>query len=332
VVPVADLVANDSYRSLRNDITQLLEAGKNRAARALEDELVKTYHAVGKQMSAHLDGMGDESTYGAQLVERLAADVGLGIRLLYDCLRFCRQFPILPTSTDLGWSHLRVLFMLPTPALRDQFLQTAVQEGWTVRELRDQVQKQVLTEPKPVRTPRDHLPPLRGRLYTYKRQIVDDAARLDLGFHISRSWPKGVSDAPVVHSILTPDGVSLVPTQGRRDTFYTYRATLQRVIDGDTLWVNIDCGFDTWTDQKLRLRGIDTPEMDTPEGQRARRFVEGALRKCPVLAITTTKPDKYDRYLADVFYLPGENDVNVVLEQGLFLNRELIEVGLAKRV
>ncbi|MFT5369354.1 MAG: hypothetical protein ACI8V2_004329, partial [Candidatus Latescibacterota bacterium] len=34
----------------------------------------------------------------------------------------------------------------------------------------------------------------------------------------------------------------------------------------------------------------------------------------------------------DVFYLPGENDVNVVLEQGLFLNRELIEVGLAKRV
>lgn len=329
---MAHPVATDSYRSLRNDITQLLEAGKNRAERALEDELVKTYHAVGKEISAHLDGMGDASTYGAQLVERLAADVGLGIRLLYDCIRFFRQFPTLPTSTDLGWSHLRVLFMLPTPALRNQFLQTAAQEGWTVRELRDQVQKQVVTEPKPVRTPRDHLPPLRGRLYTYKRQEVNGVARLDLGFHISRAWPKGVPEAPVVQSVLTDSGFSLTPTQGRRDTFYTYRATLNRVIDGDTLWVNFDCGFDTWIDQKVRLRGIDAPEMDTPEGQRARRFVESALRKCPVLAITTTKPDKYDRYLADVFYLADEKNVDVVLEQGLFLNRELIEVGLAKRV
>jgi len=329
---VADSVTSDTYRSLRNDINDLLEAGKNRAARALEDELVKTYHAVGKEICGHLDGRGDESTYGAQLVERLAADVGLGIRLLYDCIRFFRQFPTLPPSKELGWSHLRVLFMLPTPALRNQYLQTAVDEGWTVRELRDEVQKEVKVDPKPVRTPRDHLPPLRGRVYTYKRLMVDDKPRLDLGFHISRAWPQGVADAPVVQSVLTESGFDLKPTEGRRDTFYTYQATLQRVIDGDTLWVNIDCGFDTWIDQKVRLRGIDTPEMDTSEGQRARRFVESALRKCSVLAITTTKPDKYDRYLADVFYLPEESDVNVVLENGMFLNRELIEAGLAKRV
>ena len=329
---MAHPVANDSYRFLRSEISELLEAGKNRAVRALEDELVKTYHAVGKQISLHLEGQADASTYGAQLVERLAADVDLGIRLLYDCIRFFRQFPTLPTSTDLGWSHLRVLFMLPTPVLRDQFLHTAAQEGWTVRELRDQVQKQVTAQPKPVRTPRDHLPPLRGRLYTYKRQVVDGVPRLDLGFHISRSFPKGAPDAMVVHSVWTDAGLVLEPTHGRQDTFYTYRATLQRVIDGDTLWVNIDCGFDIWTDQRLRLRGIDTPEMDTPEGQRARRFVEAALRKCSVLGITTTKPDKYDRYLADVFYLETESDAHVVLAQGTFLNRELIEVGLAKRV
>ena len=331
-MPVANLVANDSYRCLRNDISELLEAGKNRAARALEDELVKTYHAVGKQISTHLEGIGDESTYGAQLVERLAADVGLGIRLLYDCIRFWRQFPTLPMTTELGWSHLRVLFMLPTAELRDQFLQTAAREGWTVRELRDQVQKQVTVEAKPVRTPRDHLPPLRGRLYTYKRQVINGVARLDLGFHISRAWPKGVADAPVVQSILSDGNISLEQAPDRRDTFYTYRATVLRVVDGDTLWVDVDCGFFTWTDQKLRLRGIDTPEMDTPEGQRARRFVEGALRKCPVIAITTTKPDKYDRYLADVFYLPGQDDAEVILENGLFLNRELIEAGLARRV
>lgn len=329
---MAHPVTTDSYRVLRSEVSGLLDAGKNRAAQALEDELIKTYHAVGREICKHLDGRGDESTYGAQLVERLAGDVGLGIRLLYDCIRFFRQFPTLPPKTELGWSHLRVLLMLPNPALRNEFLQTASQEGWTVRELRDEVQKKVKAEPKPVRTPRDHLPPLRGRLYTYKRLMVDDAPRLDLGFHISRAWPKGVADAPVVRSVLTNSGFALEPAEERRDTFFTYRAILQRVIDGDTLWVHIDCGFDTWIDQKVRLRGIDAPEMNSADGQRARRFVESALRKCAVLAITTTKPDKYDRYLADVFYLPEEDDVNVVLENGQFLNRDLIEAGLATRV
>ena len=88
------------------------------------------------------------------------------------------------------------------------------------------------------------------------------------------------------------------------------------------MWVDIDCGFGIWTRQKLRLRGIDAPEMDTAEGREARDFVVRALGKGRRLraegerkgrgsrwwdvVVTTTKPDKYDRYLADVFYVqPG---------------------------
>ena len=37
------------------------------------------------------------------------------------------------------------------------------------------------------------------------------------------------------------------------------------------------------------------------------------------------------RYIADVFYLPGESDPQVVLRNGVFLNRELLEERLATR-
>jgi len=46
-------------------------------------------------------------------------------------------------------------------------------------------------------------------------------------------------------------------------TPYVYRCTLDRVIDGDTIDVNIDLGFDVWLHkQRVRLAGIDTPESD----------------------------------------------------------------------
>ena len=42
---------------------------------------------------------------------------------------------------------------------------------------------------------------------------------------------------------------------------YEYNCTLVRVIDGDTVDVDIDLGFDTiLKNQRIRLAGIDTPE------------------------------------------------------------------------
>ena len=41
---------------------------------------------------------------------------------------------------------------------------------------------------------------------------------------------------------------------------YEYRAKVLRIIDGDTLKLEIDLGLKTSTKQKVRLAGIDTPE------------------------------------------------------------------------
>lgn len=58
---------------------------------------------------------------------------------------------------------------------------------------------------------------------------------------------------------------------------YEYSATVLRVVDGDTLHVDIDLGFRFRFETIIRLYGINAPEMKTrrvaPEGVAARQFV-----------------------------------------------------------
>ncbi len=69
----------------------------------------------------------------------------------------------------------------------------------------------------------------------------------------------------------------------------------------------------------MRLRGIDTPEIPTPEGIEAKTFVEEQFKRSKIIMIRTYRKDKYDRYLADVFV--GGREV--------FLNQRLLDEGLA---
>ena len=45
---------------------------------------------------------------------------------------------------------------------------------------------------------------------------------------------------------------------------YEYKVRIVKVVDGDTVDVDIDLGFDVWLkNQRVRLYGIDTPESRT---------------------------------------------------------------------
>ena len=80
------------------------------------------------------------------------------------------------------------------------------------------------------------------------------------------------------------------------------------MIDGDTVNVEVNVAKALWIRKKLRLRRINTPEIDTPEGKKAKDFVVKALKDCPWIVIKTYSTDIYDRYLVDIFYLPGCDD------------------------
>jgi micrococcal nuclease len=99
-------------------------------------------------------------------------------------------------------------------------------------------------------------------------------------------------------------------------TPYTYKAIVVRVVDGDTVDVDIDLGFGVWfSNQRIRLLGVDTPECRTRDltekkfGLLAKSIVEGF---CPVgkdILLQTELDDKgkFGRILGIIL----SDDVNV---------------------
>lgn len=81
-------------------------------------------------------------------------------------------------------------------------------------------------------------------------------------------------------------------------------STLQvRAVDGDTIRVG---------GERIRLRGIDTPEMNEFDGPAAKRRLEDLLRNGPIRIVPHGR-DVYNRLLADVFV--NEQNVAAVLSQ-----------------
>ena len=54
------------------------------------------------------------------------------------------------------------------------------------------------------------------------------------------------------------------------DTLWTYRARCARIVDGDTLELEVDLGFGARYEAHVRLLGIDAPELWTADGARSK--------------------------------------------------------------
>jgi len=114
-------------------------------------------------------------------------------------------------------------------------------------------------------------------------------------------------------------------------SLYTYRANVLRVVDGDTIDLDIDMGLDTHRHERIRLYGIDTPETygvkkDSEEyqaGMRAKQRVADLIAAREVWVEThKDKTGKYGRYLATIWVVIDDSLKNV--------NELLLEEGLAE--
>ena len=68
--------------------------------------------------------------------------------------------------------------------------------------------------------------------------------------------------------------------------------------------------------------------MDRGGGQKAYEYVNSVLNGLPFVIIKSHGRDKYDRHLIDLYYLRNA-EPEIVLEEGDFLNQELLNKGLA---
>ena len=105
-----------------------------------------------------------------------------------------------------------------------------------------------------------------------------------------------------------------------RENMYEYKCKMVKVVDGDTVDVDIDLGFGVWMrDQRIRLYGIDTPESRTSDDQEkvyglaAKDFVV-KWTNAGDLSLKTFKDDrgKFGRRLGEIWY-GGKHNVNQLL-------------------
>lgn len=103
------------------------------------------------------------------------------------------------------------------------------------------------------------------------------------------------------------------------NSFYTYNARIIKVIDGDTIDLEVDLGFDITMNMRVRMYGINAPEMNTPAGPLAKQFLQDMLPLDAQVLMHSKKDktDKYGRYLAIV-----END-------GIVTNDKMVQHGHA---
>ena len=114
---------------------------------------------------------------------------------------------------------------------------------------------------------------------------------------------------------------------------YEYKCNVVRVIDGDTVDVDIDLGFGVWlTDERVRIMGIDTPESRTRDkvekkfGLAAKRRLKDLLGKKSILKTQVNKDGedmkgKFGRILGDFTVYDPTKDAwrpvtKILMEEG----------------
>jgi micrococcal nuclease len=309
VLPVA------TYGELLSSIRQTIAAARERLEQAAEQEKVREAWEIGKLIDEHLLLHKERADYGKKVVARLAGDLHTDESELYHMLRFARLYAILPESSELSWAHYRELLSIHDEVQRKEMTEQAVRERWNHKRLREEIRH--LKHRASVPLSLGQVRP--GMIYTYrvvKAQAgpLKETRVLDLGF-ANYFQPEGIENYQEGDIVLFERG-KLKKVEAAEQALWTYRAYVTKVIDGDTFDAVIDLGFKITTLQKLRLRRIDTREIESAGGMEAKKYLEKRLQYSPVV-IRAFKSDKYDRYLADVF-------VN-----GKYINQELLDEGLA---
>ena len=313
-----------TYDELVQAIRETRSASRARIEQAVEQEKVREAWEIGKLIDAHILLHKERADYGKQVLDRLAKDLEMSQTELSFMLQFARAYPIYSQGNKLSWSHYRSLLVVNDSAEREAFARRAEKEGWGRDRLRAEIRRwKTARKPSEENVPESELSATPGkvgvcRVIRAKAGPFTGELALDLGF-ATYHQPKGIQKFKEGEWVQLEKG-KLKFFKGSEGDRYTFTAYVSEVIDGDTFKAVIDLGFHIVTEQKLRLRGLDAPEIETAEGREAKEYLEKILKIGSPVLIRTSRSDKYDRYLADVW------------SSKTYVNQELINKRLAVRV
>ncbi len=151
-----------------------------------------------------------------------------------------------------------------------------------------------------------------------KKWTRDDLVKAIQADHFGEDPTKGGGKPP--KQLKRPEGEPFI-----------YRAEIIRVVDGDTLYVRLDLGFDVWIGQRIRLAQVDAPPLKEDGGDESFAYVRDQMAKSKKIVIKTSKEDLHGRFVGHVFYSLDERiEWGCIYRDGRWLNQELLDRGLAR--
>ena len=106
-------------------------------------------------------------------------------------------------------------------------------------------------------------------------------------------------------------------TEDSGGNVFEYFCKVTRVVDGDTIDVNIDLGFNIWHKARVRMLGIDTPESRTRNleekalGLASKARLKEMLKGVSVKIECAKEKGKFGRVLANVIIIDKDgNEIN----------------------
>lgn len=333
-----DKIAVSSYKRLVAEIASIYEGAKK--------TLIEARWKMGQRIVL-AEQKGDiRAAYGKKLLFNLSKDLnekygpGFSERNLERIRAFYLQNQISTPVSKLSLAHHFALLPIQDKKKRQQLEAIALREGLKRDALsalvRHELVREQVAENLKKRDPGTgtRLPDSETRGTSPEEQVPLLTPPKDLTLRTYRKAALGQTGEKAVRGVTVLDcgfyvyravtSVELKAVTVTDKPAYAYPAVVERVVDGDTLALVIAVGFNTHVREKIRLRGIDCPELGSEEGEAAKRFVAKLLPPGASVVIRSSKSDKYGRFVADVFVKDKKGKEN-------FLNNLLLQEGFAVR-
>lgn len=135
---------------LFDDLFQIIEQGKNEVARQVNSTLTLVYWQVGRKINEHILS-NQRGAYGKQIVVTVSRQLefqygrSFNVKNVRRMMQFAEVFPnveiVVRLARQLTWSHFIDLIPLKNEDSRNFYIQKIVNENWSVRETRKQIEQ-----------------------------------------------------------------------------------------------------------------------------------------------------------------------------------------------
>lgn len=323
-------ISLNNYDKILSEIQRIINLAKDNITKTVNQEKVLMSWHIGESIEKYLI-TDDRAEYGVQLISQLEKDLSISRSTLYQMRGFYKTYPNLKEQEmALNWSHYRSLITIKDQDERQYFENLTLENNLNSRDLQLEITKK---KDAPIKKVPQKISPSRGEVFNYKLTTIDGSDKnfIDCGFNIFSEIKTDLTPPLLVKSNKGADGkITLIASQTPKSKLYTYKAYLEKVVDGDTLRVVLDLGFGIYHKEILRLKGINAAEMTTLQGRKSAEALKKILQNVEFLVIKTNKIDIYGRYVADVFFGDKNDGLKEVAEQGVYLNQLLLDENLAE--